>query len=195
MSMVGTIAVAGSMSPLSCAWRISLQNDVADSLGPKLGSCTNRNGKFPWPQASRQPRIIAGKRRAYSFGVPSFDSPWYQMAPRIRRPSSGTIRELKRIEGEFALPGPHGSGGRMIQPRLCSTWNRHAPVSGSDQPFPLEEHRLSRPRHAGVVDVAEDPDRHGVAARAHEAVRVSDNLAAYASHREHPAESSRLPRC
>ena len=67
MSMIVAIPVLGSDSVIVWASRSSAQELPPGSslIAMKLANCTNRNGKLPWPQSSRQFVIIAGKSLRY----------------------------------------------------------------------------------------------------------------------------------
>jgi hypothetical protein len=85
-SVITAIAVLGTCRAVSrCASRSSAQALSTGWLTFAMNgaSWTKRNGKFPCPHASRQSRIIAGNSVWYCQARPAFDSPWYQIAPRM----------------------------------------------------------------------------------------------------------------
>src|SRR4029077_7396383 len=91
-------------SASACASRNSAQllSPSARLLGgaaPKLGSCTNRNGRAGSPPAARQDRIINGNSVRYSYARAALLSPWYQITPATGRRASGAIMPFQSTDG------------------------------------------------------------------------------------------------
>ncbi len=91
MPTLGNTCVASNCASRSSAQSLSTGSRTMAVYG---ANCTNRNGKSPCPQAVRQSLIIAGNSVRYSNALGAFDSPWYQIAPRIAYGNKGWIMAL-----------------------------------------------------------------------------------------------------
>lgn len=99
MSMVTTCAVAGSDNVADCDSRSTAHGLWSPWSTPeeKFASCTHRNGRSGTCHWRRHCWIIAGNWMRYvsaSATVFAFDSPWYQITPRMAYGCSGWIIRL-----------------------------------------------------------------------------------------------------
>ena len=53
---------------------------------------------------------MAGKSVRYWYARPVLASPWYQIAPRIGKPTSGAVIAFHSTVGLFGLPADAGAG-------------------------------------------------------------------------------------
>src|SRR5947207_4493060 len=125
-SVMTAIAVLGTF----CVVRSWASRNSAQLLSPGSftifvngASCTNRNGNSPCFQWVRQSLIMAANSVRYSYARLAFDSPWYQMAPRMAYGMSGAIMPLYRAEGlcepVSGLPGGWGALGSGLLSSLA----------------------------------------------------------------------------